>query len=656
VNLTSTSIWTGAFRREGFPWWLDGSIAIALFVALGIWGTGYWQRTAGRGQPYYYQIYFEPAVMIACGKGFVVARPQVPEMVAFLQRRVDRFSCDSIGPDVRLGSDEVFQVGSWRYLMLTVGYAWRLLGVSWSGLGPLFGTLFGATIATAYAVFRLGMNPMLALAASMALRFETMHLKYLGVLRDYAKVPFTFALFFLLGLLVAGRATWRRVLMIAAAYGVVLGIGFGFRTDFESDIPPFLLALVCFLEGGVTRNLRMKAAAGAIFAAAFLVTAWPVISTLEKARSGCGWHVVLLGFANTFYAPLGVNAAPYEVNREYLDEWEHTAVTSYMARVHPEIGHIGMCEPSHSMASREYLVDVLRRFPADQIIRMSASVRRIVELPFSPVPGIDDDGDRPVDWGAGHGIGLSLVLATIALMMAVNMRVGLFLLFFLLYFGALPAIQFDHRHFFHLIFITWWAAGFLVQSAITDREQWRTVASGLPRAAIVLSGCMGLFLVVLWSARWYQQPGVRAILNDYLAAPRERLPLDRVLSGDPGTPIRVAPRTDPETADFLAVDLNRSRCGAKAAVTFRYDDPSRRAFGRTFPVPHQPGAEGLTHIFMPIYDGFGRIEFSDAPEGCVEGVYRVRNPAQFGMLLEVMLSPGWRQQPLYQRLGEADSR
>ena len=59
---------------------------------------------------------------------------------------------------------------------------------------------------------------------------------------------------------------------------------------------------------------------------------------------------------------------------------------------------------------------------------------------------------------------------------------------------------------------------------------------------------------------------------------------------------------------------------------------------------------------MPIYDGFGRIEFSDAPEGCVEGVYRVRNPAQFGMLLEVMLSPGWRQQPLYQRLGEADSR
>ena len=40
-------------------------------------------------------------------------------------------------------------------------------------------------------------------------------------------------------------------------------------------------------------------------------------------------------------------------------------------------------------------------------------------------------------------------------------------------------------------------------------------------------------------------------------------------------------------------------------------------------------------------------------EGCVDGVYRVRNPARFPMLLEVMLPPGWRHQPLYQRLGRA---
>jgi hypothetical protein len=643
-----TPIWSVALQRRGVPLWLDCAVAFALFASLGIWGTGYWQRTAGRGQPYYYQIYFEPAVMVACGKGYVVARPQVPEMVAFLQQRTDRFSCDAIGPDARLGTDELFQVGSWRYLMLTVGYAWRLLGVSWSGLGPLFGTLFGVTIAAAYALFRLGMSPLLAVVASMALRFATLHLKYLGALRDYAKAPFTLMLFFLLGLLVAGRTTWKRVLTIAVAYGVVLGIGYGFRTDFESDIPPFLVTLVCFLEGGVSRNLRLKAAAAALFAATFLVTAWPVISTLEKARSGCGWHVVLLGFADNFYAPLGVVPAPYEMSRKYLDEWGHTNVTSYMARVHPGTGHIGMCDSSHSVASREYLMEGLRRFPADAIVRLSASVRRIVELPFSPVPGIDDEGDRPVDWGAGHGIGLSLVLVTIALTMAVEMRVGLFLLFFLLYFGALPAIQFDHRHFFHLIFITWWAGGFLVQSAISDRDAWRNAVSGLRQATIVLAGCMAAFLVVLWTARAYQQPAVRAMLSRYLEAPRDQIPLAQVLSSEPR--IRVSAHTDPETADLIAVDVNASRCGERTTVAFRYGDPARKGYERSFVVGHRGAGSGLTHIFMPIYDGFQRLELSDAPSGCVDGVYRVRKPEQFTMLLEAILPPEWKREPLYQRL------
>ena len=185
---------------------------------------------------------------------------------------------------------------------------------------------------------------------------------------------------------------------------------------------------------------------------------------------------------------------------------------------------------------------------------------------------------------------------------------------------------------------------------MTDREQWKTAASGLRSAAIVLTGCMAAFLMVLWSARAYQQPRVRAMLSGYLEAPRDLIPLAQVLSPEPG--IRVSPRTDPETADFIAVDLNASRCGARTSVAFLYGDPARRPYDRSFAVRRQPGDAGLTHIFMPIYDGFGRLEFSDAPLGCLEGVYRVRDPRQFGMLLEAMLPPGWRRQPLYQRLDD----
>ena len=63
------------------------------------------------GQPFYYQEYFEPAVMIACGKGFVIAQPQVPAMVPFLHRQVDSFSCDAIPHSATLGTEGLY-VGS----------------------------------------------------------------------------------------------------------------------------------------------------------------------------------------------------------------------------------------------------------------------------------------------------------------------------------------------------------------------------------------------------------------------------------------------------------------------------------------------------------------------------------------------------------------
>src|SRR5438034_9273901 len=179
-------MWTFAIHRRSIPLWIDCVIGLLLLAGSGILGAAYWKRAVANGQPPYYQLYFEPSVMIACGKGFVVARPQVPEMVPFLRQQVDRFPCDAIGPDAALGTRDVFQQGSWRYLMLAVGFTWRLFGVSWTALGPLFGTMFGVTIAAAYAIFRLGMGPLLSILATMAVAFSGLHLRYLPVLRVYA--------------------------------------------------------------------------------------------------------------------------------------------------------------------------------------------------------------------------------------------------------------------------------------------------------------------------------------------------------------------------------------------------------------------------------------------------------------------------------------
>src|SRR5262249_22605969 len=285
-------------------------------------------------------------------------------------------------------------------------------------------------------VFRLGMGRVLALAGTVALGVSAMHLKFLPSLRDYSKAPFMLALMFLLGLVVARRAGWRGVVAVSAAYGAVAGIGYGFRTDFASQLPPFILVLFAFLPGGLLANRRLKVAAAAACVAGFVVAAWPVIATIDRARPGCQWHVVQLGFASQFSSPLGIEPAPYEVSRQYLDEYAHTTVTSYAGRVHPGIGRLDYCEAGHGAATSAFLGAVVRRFPADIIARGYASILRIVELPLTGRQMVDDDFERTPVYNGGRGLGLAVTAVAVGLATAADVRIGAFLVFFLLYYGG----------------------------------------------------------------------------------------------------------------------------------------------------------------------------------------------------------------------------
>jgi len=513
--------------------------------------------------------------------------------------------------------------------------------------------LFGASIAAAYAVFRLGMGRVLSLAGALILSYSPLHLKYLTALRDYAKAPFMIALLFLIGLFVKQRSGWKAVLATAAAYGAVAGIGYGFRTDFLSFIPPFIICAFLFLEGGLRRHLMLKFAAAATCVGVFAIAAWPVFASLDRSRPGCQWHVVMTGLARQFDEPLGIEPAPYEVNREYLDEYAHTTVTSYAGRRHPGIGRLDYCEAGHGAATREYLIDVVTRFPADVVIRAYASLLRIVDLPWIGPEIADESKDVP-DFSVGHYRGVPIVLAAAIVLTAVDPRLGLCFAFVLLYFGGLPGLQFDPRHFFHLEIVTWWCIGFLVHTAtaVARRRQFReqVVFALRPaaRATVLVGLCVVALTALLWAARAYQQAATRTLLNAYVAAPRDRIAADAALGSDSGSALRVSPRTQPETADYIAVDLNAARCSNATAVVFTYDDP-RRAYGRTFRVGRD-AADGLTQIYMPIYDGFKRLDLVDASPECVDGIYRMREPRRFGLLLETILRPGWRRAPLYQQL------
>lgn len=642
---------------------IESAIVLVIFVGAFRWGSAYWHASYAAGrQPQFYQEYFEPAVMMACGKGFVISHPQLPAVKKFLERGTDRFSCDDITLHSNLSTEGMYQ-GVWRYLLTATALCWRIRGISWSGLGPLLGCLFAATIALAYGTFRLGMGRILASFCAFGFSISTLHLLNLPHLRDYSKAPFTLALIFTLGVLVTARPTRRVLLGCAAIYGLLLGVGYGFRTDFLVNIPVFFVVLFVFIDGGLRNNLSLKTASAALCFAVFVVTAWPLIAVVYRS-GGCQWHTALLGLTSSFTDNLGIENAPYDFGHAYADGSVYRMATSYARRVNPNIGPIPYCSHDYDIATGQYLSEVAWRFPADMLTRAYASIAEIAELPFgaswlsAPLPGLAPSmyAKRLAWLTALKGSGLAWILAALVLTSLCSIRLAFFLIFFLLYFGGYPAIQFANRHYFHLEILTWWAFGFVVHQLArygvarfldtgvhAVRPNWR-------RAAWVVPMIAALVLAPLLALRVYQQTTMRGFFQKYVGAPTDEWPMEPALAGD----LHPAPTphaSDPLTGEaFVVVALNAWQCADRPAVTFRYD----KAFpfddvSRTFTLDRRSAIPEPTYIFTPVYNHFLGVEFSDIRPGCVGSVSTVHDVSQLTLLLPSTLPPHWERERLYER-------
>jgi len=645
----------------------EAALVAVLFVTASVWGTVYWKRSlqAGR-QPQFYQSYFEPAVMLVCGHGFLVADPPVRAVADFLAMKTDRLSCGDIPPSTGL-SDYGYQK-AWLYLMLTVALTWKLLGISWSGMGPLFGVLFAGTIVAAYGIFRIGLSRIASLAGAGVLAVSAVHLQNLPHLRDYAKAPFTLALIWLLLVMAVRQPTWRRLPLVAGAYGLLLGIGYGFRTDFLIEIPVFFCVLFAFVPGGWRHHLLLKSAAAALCLAVFVGMSWPVISAVRRG-GGCQWHAGLLGLTDPYNNSLQILPGPYSFGQAYSDNVVYAITTGFARRVQPGVGHVEYCSPEYDAASGRYLAMLATTFPGDFVTRTIASVEQIVRVPFrwndTPLPGFASSLYRvrrllllPL-----RGTGAIFVGLAIAFLTAVELRLGLFALFLVLYFGGYPMLQFDVRHYFHLEVLTWWAAGFVVEQIVRRVRQtgirgtadriWQTASNGQPlnwtRAgvtAVVVAVCA---LATLWAARAYQRRAVISLFQEYVDAPREQIQrgpiatnvLQRLLLGHP-------PGTDPYPVDVVEIETDAARCDPQATVTFRYREPQPE-FTHAVAIASNPGATGTGRVFEPVYDHFEGVEFAGTVPGCVTGLYRLSAPDRLKVLLTATLTPDWEHGPLYQR-------
>ena len=636
---------------------VDVVIVGLVFVISAWWGSRQVIAFVERGgNPSFYQHYFEPAVMLACERGFTVAEGRRPAVVDdFLFRRVDRIECEQLPADLVVGTRNVYQY-SWFYLMTTVGLAWKVLGVSWSGLAPLFGIVFGIVVVLAYGLFRTAVPWPPALIAATMIAISPLHLQNLPHLRDYAKAPFVLSLILILFVLARRPLPTRTLMLLAAAYGAILGVGYGFRTDLLVFIPPLVVTLLLFMPGGLLRGFAVRSGAIAVAAAVFLVAAWPAVSYVAQS-GGCQWHAVLLGLNDIFNDNMFVTPAFYDWVPVFSDEYVHTAVSSYAHRV-GGAPLIPYCSAAYDAATGSQLRDIVTRLPADAVTRAYGSTLQVLDLPFF----LWREG-----WQSARGSDVGAVLHAIAgtarlaalfavlILGAVSFRLGLFALGAVLYLGGYPSMQFADRHFFHLEFLGWWAIAFVAWHAVlpwlpaTERKparNWRPFVRPATRFAVLASA---LVMVPLFALRAYQHQQVERLIIELLTAPRDEVPmigeghaLDAPnalgLSGD-----------DQRQVAYLDVHVDLGACPDGIALNQRYD-PARPAYDFSGPIRPSRASEPPARILLPVFRFFKGFTIERGSRACIARVQRLRSVEGRRLLPVITLATGWQNQPFHQRV------
>jgi hypothetical protein len=366
--------------------------------------------------------------------------------------------------------------------------------------------------------------------------------------------------------------------------------------------------------------------------AAFLLAASPALPAKGSDVGSCHWHFALLGLSDWHTQLLGLQEGSVSWLTHPNDTLVWRSVTSYAQRS-SALPDVGYCTPSYDRASRSLYFEILRTFPRDLIGRGLGAARQLLDYGVWGVPPIN--GGNPL--GVMPFIRAAWTAAWIVVLLAViarSVRLGLFAVLALAYLCAYPAIQFDQRHYFHLAFLTWMPAGFILvflmrrgnavlALARAGKDDDWTESLGLPRAAAwrravaILGGIVTLVAAVLWGAGKYQERAVATLFAGYLRAPGVTAPVAASEQVDGRIRITydgLAPAGDQRVAGgALRFELGGGDCGrtwrrTKSGrfpsglhrLTVGVGGPARSTeFTKDYPL--DPAHSGPVVLFLPLY-------------------------------------------------------
>ena len=648
---------------EGRPWWQARQFVICIgLLVIGFaisFGCVKWLRSNGH-QPRFYQENFAPAVMMACGYGFTVPAPQTPSLTGFLLLQSSTFRCEDLPSD--LIPQRVTIHGTWYYLYGTVAAIWRVTGISWTALDGLAAAFGALELLALYGLFRLVAGDWVAIAAAGAVFLASANLAQLIMLRDFSKAPFVLGSVWLLAWLILRPMTPQRTIIVAALFGALVGIGYGFRSDLIVMVPFGMVMIAAFLPGQWRAHWWRNACAAGVALVAFVIAGWP---PLQGQQTGwCQFHIALLGLTTPRVEQMTIRSPLYAFGDHFLDTFVDLKVGDYADRVlteHPP----ALCSADYDRTSGELFTRIATTFPADLVAHAYGSVVTILRnsFPFGTlenalafVPGAFVVA-RPIDAFLGP-VG---VMAAVAVAWAVAARLGIALTIFILFLTGYPAIAFEPRHWFHLRFIPLWA---LLLVWVTwrrgadwpGRAHWR-------RSLVAVAATVAVMVAALWGLRAVQWSRVSTLVDAYSAAAVETVATTRrsatVLQLDWQPRIYSTP-PERRSSELLAITVAPDGCGSTGPVELRmlYDAPLT-SHDLTSRMHVFRAAAGPTRVYYPVfmlaigdheYLRFTALEVIAADADCIREVARVADRGALPLWLQLQVPANRTEWFYHQRL------
>lgn len=663
-----------------------GDLAYAtLILAAGLF-IGQWFTGSGIVKAFhFYQENFAPAVMVACGHEFAQPVPEPRAMTEYLAVQRSSFDCADIPASVVAGFPTPFQQ-SHKYLLLAVAGIWKLGGVAWAALQPLYGLVLGLTGLAAYALCRSVMGRPLSLLCAALMLLTPLQLFNLPHLRDYIKAPFFLGVLALLVWQILVARFNKSTVAWSAVAGALTGIGMGFRIDIVTLAPLYLLAIAVFFPGKLLANLPMKAASALAFMLALVLCVAPLFGN-ALSNGGNMPHVLVLGLMGEFDPKLGLAGSFYGLGQHYLDMYASTLLNGY-ATLGGYTGEvIGYPTLEYERLGARYYADVAATFPADMATRFLAAAWKILHLPVTSFVTYEDlyffydDFINPRLWAFTHHwlwdvVSIGVLCSALLIILRRGLKLGIAAMLVLLFLAGYPFLQFSIRHYFYLQVVGLWLAGLVLQAfAGKVVKVWVAYRSGsgvkvaLHEDSRVGWGRVLLQFVVLFVSlpvlvfvgmRAYQSSHTLPLFEAYANAKTEPFTgIERTRSGDLlrmspqglfaplGAPLSGAPKA---RIEFLAADFDQRRCG-RDSVHLKY------VYEFTSPVYDfnqrvSLGIDPQTRVVFPVFQRDGELRFAGlemlvAESPCLVALTRIADPQKLRLPLAFQFPSNWRELPRY---------